>query len=716
MKHIFYLLLLLTTTLVNAKEPVLSTKVGSPNGNLEVIFQIKNGVPFYSLTRKGIPVIKDSRLGFILKDRAALDKDFSIIDMKESAFDENWTPVLGEVKSIRNNYKSLAIALKETTGEKRKLNIVFKVFNDGIGFRYEFPNQPNLKYFIISTELTAFNLTGDHKAFWIPGDYDSNEYHYTTSKISEVDTWQFPIISMGNKIDNMPDQYSVQTPLVLKSANDLYINIHEAALVNYSAMQLHVNRADFSLTANLTPDALGNKVYVRTGSHTPWRTILVSDQATEILSSKLILNLNEPSKIENTSWIKPMKFMGVWWELQTGISSWNYTSSIDSVMPNGQYVPHKHHGANTANVKKYIDFASQNGIQGLLVEGWNKGWEEWTGEWQDENFNYVTPNPDFDLTEVNDYAEQKGIQMIMHNETGASAANYDRRLDTAFRLMNKFNYHAVKTGYVGKITPHGEHHDGQWMVNHYERVAKKAAQHRVMVDMHESVRPTGLNRTYPNWVADKAGRGNEWNSFSDGTTPEHETIMPFTRLIGGPMDYTPGIFKLRNYAKEIPARQMHTTLAKQLALYVTMYSPLQMAADLPENYSAHLDAFQFIKDVATDWDDTKIIEAEPGDYITIARKEKGSDNWFVGAITDENKRSTAISLNFLDKGKKYIASIYADAENADWKSNPEAYKIERVLVNISSVLKLKLANGGGTAISLKLASTDDLKSLKKQTK
>lgn len=713
MKRILYLFLLLATIVVYAKEPVLSAKIKSPNGNLEVIFNMKDGVPFYSLTRKGVPVIKDSKLGFILKDKAALDKDFVIVDIKETAFDESWKPVLGEVKSIRNNYKSATIALQETSGEKRKLNIVFKVFNDGIGFRYEFPNQPNLKYFIISTELTEFNLTGDHKAFWIPGDYDSNEYHYTTSKLSEVDAWKFPIISMGNKNDNMPDQYSVQTPLMLKSANGLYINIHEAALVNYSAMQLHVNRANFRLSANLTPDALGNRAYLRTSSHTPWRTILVSDRATDILSSKMILNLNEPSKIENTAWIKPMKFMGVWWEMQAGLSSWNYTNSIDSVMPNGQYVPHNHHGANTANVKKYIDFASQNGIQGLLVEGWNKGWEEWTGEWQDENFDYVTPNPDFDLNEITNYAKQKGVQMIMHNETGASAANYDRRLDTAFRLMNKFGYHSVKTGYVGKITPHGEHHDGQWMVNHYERVAKKAAQHQVMVDMHESVRPTGLNRTYPNWIADEAGRGNEWNAFSDGTTPEHETIMPFTRLVGGPMDYTPGIFKLRNYSKESPTRQMHTTLAKQLALYVTMYSPLQMAADLPENYAAHLDAFQFIKDVATDWDYTKIIEAEPGDYITIARKEKGSDNWFIGAITDENKRTAAIAFNFLDKGKKYVASIYSDGENADWKSNPEAYKIEKVIVNSSSILKLKLANGGGAAISLKLANSEELKSLKR---
>ena len=716
MKILVYICLLLSISFSQAKVSITDAKVKSPDGNLEVTFQIKKGVPYYSLSRKGAVVIKDSRLGFILKDRAPLDKDFSLVDAKQNEADESWTPVLGEVKSIRNNYRSLTLKLQETSSEKRNLTLVFKVFNDGMGFRYEFPNQQNLKYFVIANELTEFNLTGDHKAFWIPGDFDSNEYHYTTSKISEVDAWKTPIISMGNKRDNMPDQYSVQTPLMLKTSGGLYINIHEAALVNYSAMQLHVNRSDYSLTANLTPDALGNKAYIRTGSHTPWRTILVSDKATDILSSKMILNLNEPSKIKNTAYIKPMKFIGVWWEMQAGLTSWNYTDNIDSLMPNGQYVPNNRHGANTANVKKYIDFASQNGIKGLLVEGWNTGWEEWTGEWQEENFDYVTPNPDFDVKEITAYAQQKGVEMIMHNETGASATNYDRLLDTAFRFMNRYGYKSVKTGYVGKVTPHGEHHDGQWMVKHYERAAKKAAEYQVMIDMHESVRPTGLNRTYPNWVANEAGRGNEWNAFSDGTNPDHETILPFTRMIGGPMDYTPGIFKLRNYAKGNPGRQMHTTLAKQLALYVTMYSPLQMAADMPENYAAHLDAFQFIRDVASDWDDTKILEAEPGDYLTTARKEKGTENWFVGAITDENSRLASINLDFLNKGQRYIAIIYADAANADWKINPEAYQIEKFWVDQSSVLKIQLANGGGAAISIKPANANDLKGLKKYKK
>ncbi len=487
---------------------------------------------------------------------------------------------------------------------------------------------------------------------------------------------------------------------MLKSADGLYINIHEAALINYPSMQLHVNRNTFGLSSNLVPDAIGNKAYLRTPANTPWRTIIVSDKATDILASKMILNLNEPSLIKNTSWIKPMKFVGVWWEMQTGLSSWNYTDHIDSLSLKGVMIPNGHHAANTTNVKRYIDFASANGIQGVLVEGWNKGWEEWTGNWKEENFDYVTPYPDFDVAAIAAYAKKKGVQMIMHNETGGSAANYERHLDTAFRFMNRYNYPAVKTGYVGNIMPKGEHHDGQWMINHYIRTAEKAAQYHVMIDMHEPVRPTGLSRTYPNFIASEAGRGNEWNAFSDGSPAEHETILPFTRLMGGPMDYTPGIFKLRNYAKGAPARQMHTTLAKQLALYVTIYSPLQMAADLPENYQAHPDAFQFIKDVALDWDDTKYLEAEPGDYLTVARKEKGKNNWFVGAVTDENSRTTSISFSFLPKGIKYSAAIYADADNADWKNNPEAFKIEKLIVDYTTTLQLKLAKGGGAAISL----------------
>jgi hypothetical protein len=459
------------------------------------------------------------------------------------------------------------------------------------------------------------------------------------------------------------------------------------------------------------PDAVGNKAYMAAPCKTPWRTIIVSDKAADILSSKLILNLNEPSKIQDPSYIKPMKFVGVWWEMQTGKSTWNYANSINDVDANGALIPNGKHGANTANVKHYIDFAAKNGIGGVLVEGWNRGWEEWFGNWTEHVFDFTTPYPDFDVKELSSYAAQKGVKMIMHNETSGSATDYERQMDTAFRFMNRFGYPAVKTGYVGKIIPRGEHHDGQWMVEHYVRVAQKAADHQVMLDAHEPVRPTGLSRTYPNWMASEAGRGNEYNAFSNGNNPEHETIMPFTRLMGGPMDYTPGIFKLKGYAAGVPDRQVHTTLAKQLALYVTMYSPLQMAADLTENYEQHMDAFQFIKDVAVDWDDTQIIEAEPGDYITIARKEKGAANWFIGSVTDENGRKAVIPLSFLDKGKKYIATIYADADNADWKTNPEAYQIHTYLVNAGTKLNITLAKGGGAAISIKPA-TADIKGLK----
>jgi hypothetical protein len=669
------------------------------------------GIPQYSVYFGGKPVIMPSRLGFRLKGDIALDSNFQIFKADSLTVDETWKPVWGEVNQIRNHYNQLSVHLQQKATPGLLLNIVFKVFEDGVGFRYEFPLQPNLKYFVVSDEKTEFNLTGDHKAFWIPGDYDSNEYLYTTSKLSEVDAWKFPMISSGTKNENRPGQYAVQTPLMLKTSDGLYINIHEASLVDYPSMQLHVDRPTHKLSSNLVPDAAGNKAYLRTPAHTPWRTIIVSDKAADILASKMILNLNEPSKIEDTSWIQPMKFIGVWWEMQVGKSSWSYTDNPDSLSPKGTLIPHGHHGANTENVKRYIDFASKHGIKGLLAEGWNTGWEEWGAD-KEEKFDFVTPYPDFDMEEITQYAKEKGVQMIMHNETGGSATSYDRQMDSAFRLMNTYGYNSVKTGYVGSIIPRGEHHDGQWMINHYLRSAQKAAQYKVMIDMHEPVRPTGLHRTWPNFMACEAGRGNEWNAFSEGSPPEHETILPFTRLMGGPMDYTPGIFKLRNYAPDAPQRQMHSTLAKQLALYVTMYSPLQMAADIPENYEAHLDAFQFIKDVAVDWDDTKIIEAEPGDYITIARKEKGKGNWFVGAITDESGRTSSIPLSFLDKEKKYTATIYRDGDNADWKSNPEAYKIEQFIVTKSSTLKIKLASGGGAAVSIIPATTDQLNVLK----
>ncbi len=658
------------------------------------------GIPRYAVYFNNEAVIKPSAMGFVLNGAPALDSNFEIIKTDSSSFDETWQPVWGEVKNIRNHYKQLTVYLKEKKAPNRLLNIVFRVFDDGVGFRYEFPGQPNLKYFIVSEELTQFALAGDHKTFWIPGDYDTNEYPYTTSKISEIDNTNMVNTSTAIAVRVAPDPYAVQTPLMMKTDDGLYINIHEAALTNYPAMQLHVDRGSYTLSASLVPDAYGNKAYLRAPAHTPWRTIIVSDKAADILSSKMILNLNNPSVIKNTSWIHPMKFVGVWWEMQTGKSGWNYADNLDSLSPSGALIPNGCHGANTENVKHYIDFAAANAIKGLLVEGWNTGWEEWFGNWKENVFDFVTPYPDFNVKEITDYAASKGVMMIMHNETSGSATNYERQMDTAFRFMKKYGYTSVKTGYVGKIIPRGEHHDGQWMVQHYVRAAQKAADYQIMIDMHEPVRPTGLQRTYPNWLACEAGRGNEYNAFSDGNLPEHETIMPFTRLIGGPMDYTPGIFKLKGYASYAPQRQVHTTLAKQLALYVTMYSPLQMAADLPENYQAHMDAFQFIKDVAVDWDDTKIISAEPGDYLTVARKAKGTNNWFIGAITDENSRNASVPLDFLDKGKKYKAVIYADADNADWKNNPEAYKITRVIVDASTTLNIKLAPGGGAAISI----------------
>jgi glucan 1,4-alpha-glucosidase len=660
----------------------------------------EEGQAMYTLYYGEKPVIRPSILGLSLASGQMGSRGFSLLGSEQKSVDETWEPVWGEVKQIRNHYKELLVHLRQGGSTGLLLNIEFRVFEDGLGFRYEFPGQPNLKYFIVTSELTEFAMAGDHKTFWIPGDFDSNEYPYTTSKISQINNTSMVNASTAIAVRVAPDPYCVQTPLMMKTADGLYINIHEAALVDYSSMQLHVDTSNYKLTASLVPDALGNKAYLRAPAKTPWRTIIVSDKAAGILSSKMILNLNDPSAIQNTSWIRPMKFAGLWWEMQTGKSTWNYADNLDSLSPTGALIPNGHHGANTANVKHYIDFAAANGIGGLLVEGWNTGWEEWFGNWKENVFDFVTPYPDFDIAEITRYAASKGVRMIMHNETSGSATNYDRQMDTAFRFMKKYGYGSVKTGYVGKIIPRGEHHDGQWMVLHYMRVVKKAASYQIMLDAHEPVRPTGVQRTYPNWLACEAGRGNEYNAFSDGNLPEHETIMPFTRLIGGPMDYTPGIFKLKGYAAYAPTRQVHTTLAKQLALYVTMYSPLQMVADIPENYEAHLDAFQFIKDVAVDWDDTKIIAAEPGDYLTIARKAKGSDSWFIGAITDENSRKAEIPLDFLDLGKKYLATVYEDGADADWKSNPESYKIEKKKVDSKTNLSILLAPGGGAAISI----------------
>jgi hypothetical protein len=690
-RPVFLLIAIFVCVIVSAEPIAVSMERVSMNFELD-----SHGIPLYSVSFDKKIIIKPSMLGFTFSNGDDLSSNFQILSSEKKSFDETWTPVWGEVNKIRNHYEQLTVHLKQNTSS-HLLDIVFRVFADGVGFRYEFPKQAGIKYFIVSKELTQFNLAGDHKAFWIPGDYDSNEYPYTISKISEIDNKDVVEKNTAIAVRFAPDRYAVQTPLMMKTADGLYINIHEAALVNYPAMQLHVTGSTYSLSASLVPDAYDNKAYLHAPCNTPWRTIIVSDKATDILSSKIILNLNDPDTLKNTSWITPMKFVGVWWEMQTGKGTWNYSDYPDSTDANGELIPNHRHSANTENVKRYIDFAAKNRIKGVLVEGWNTGWEDWFGNWKENVFDFVTPYPDFDIKVLEDYAASKDVDIIMHNETSGSATNYERQMDTAFRFMNAFGYKSVKTGYVGKIIPRGEHHDGQWMVNHYLRSIKKAAAHKVMIDIHEPVRPTGLQRTWPNFLACEAARGNEFNAFSEGNPPEHETILPFTRLMGGPMDYTPGIFKLRNYSSD-KSRQVHTTLAKQLALYVTMYSPLQMAADLPENYEAHMDAFQFIKDVPVDWDDTKILAAEPGDFITIARKGKGTDNWFLGAITDENAREIDADLSFLDRKKKYIATIYADASDADWKTNPEAYIIKKMIVIITTQLSLKLARGGVAAV------------------
>ena len=688
----------------------------SPDKNFKLEFSVNTaGEPEYSLTYKNQLVIKPSKLGFKLLNSPALLNGFSLLTTEVKSNDETWKPVWGEVKEIRSNYNELLVVLEQKTAQ-RTMKIRFRLFNDGLGFRYEFDKQPNLNYFRITDECTEFSLTADHKTFWIPGDYDTNEYTYTTTKLSEVDAAK--VNGNGIGTHGFFARNAVQSPLLMKTAEGLYISIFEAGLVDYSAMQLLIDQKNFVLTSSLVPDATGTKVYMQTPQNTPWRTVIVSDKAADILASKTILNLNEPSKIADPSFIKPQKFIGIWWGMHVpNTMSWDYAHAPNIKLKDTDWnalTPLPQHGAKTVNVKRYIDFAAEHGFSGILVEGWNVGWEDWAGNWKEEVFDFVTPYPDFDIKYLNEYAHSKGVKLIMHHETSASVTNYERKIDKAIELMKQYGYDAVKTGYVGWIIPRGEKHDGQWMVNHYIRVAEKLAENKIMLDAHEPVRPTGLHRTYPNWMACEAARGNEFNAWSEGNPPEHETILPFTRLMGGPMDYTPGIFEIKmSYYDPKNTNQVHTTLAKQLALYITMYSPLQMAADLPENYQKRMDAFQFIKDVAVDWDDTKYIEAEPGDYITIARKQKNADNWFVGGITDENGRTAIIPFNFLDEKTWYVATIYGDAANADWKANPMAYKIQKVLVTSKSVLKQKLAPGGGVAISLKKAEKADMKGLKK---
>lgn len=699
MHNLFFALLLAAGYSAAAQAPA---PLSASLGQVKLTFALgADGRPTYRVAYGQRVVVNASRLGLALQDGPGFEGPLVLAGSELKDVDDTWQPVWGEVKSIRNHYQQLTVHLRQPAAPGRHLDVVFRVFADGVGFRYEFPKQPNLGYFVVQDELTEFALPADHQAFWIPGDYDTNEYYYTHSRLSEVDNSAQVKASTEIAVRVAPDAQAVATPLMLKADDGLYVNIHEAALIDYPAMQLHVDRASHRLTARLVPNAVGSKAFLHAPCHTPWRTLVVSDKAPDILASKLILNLNEPSKLADTGWIKPMKFVGVWWEMQTGRSSWSYANSADTLDAQGRLIPHGHHGANTQNVKRYIDFAAQHGLGGVLVEGWNVGWEDWFGNWKENVFDFVTPYPDFNVQEISDYAKAKGVSMIMHNETSGSATNYDQKLDTAYRFMNRYGYPAVKTGYVGRIIPRGEHHDGQWMVNHYIRVAEMAAKHHVMLDAHEPVRPTGLSRTYPNWLASEAARGNEYNAFSIGNQPNHETILPFTRLMGGPMDYTPGIFKLQGYAASAPQRQVHTTLAKQLALYVTLYSPLQMAADLPENYEAHLDAFQFIKDVPVDWDDTRIVAAEPGEYVTIARQAKGKDEWYLGSITNENARQQPVKLNFLAPGRRYTATIYADGPGADWQKNPTAYQITQQVVTSKSTLALRLAPGGGAAVSFR---------------
>lgn len=675
----------------------------SPNGKIQIRFSLNaSGQPSYSVSFKNKPIIEESGLGFKIKDKPNFGMMYKVVSVDSSRFNEKWEPVWGETKFIENNYRSLSITMKDTMLKANIVKIVFRVFNDGVGFRYEFPEQEHLKHFIVDDENSRFNLTGDHKIWWMPGDFDTNEYVYFTSQISEI-------TKKAKKRDGAiftatPIKGAfVQTPLMIKSQDGIYMNIHEAALVNYPAMDLKFDTTTFEASSVLAHDAVGNKAYLQTPTQTPWRTIVISEDAREIISSKLILNLNEPSKIKDPGYIKPMKYVGVWLEMHLGLSTWDMagTQAASDAGADGTTKKKTKHGATTENTKRYIDFAANNGFGGVLVEGWNTGWEDWFGNWKEDVFDFVTPYADYDVVGINQYAKSKGVSMITHHETSGSITNYERWMDTAYKAMNRWGSPALKSGYVGRIIPRGEYHDGQWMVNHYLRAIRKAADKRIMVVAHEPVRPTGLHRTYPNFMAAEAARGQEFNFWSEGNPPEHETILPFTRLMGGPMDYTPGIFKIKkSYYDSKAKEQVHTTLVKQLALYVTLYSPVQMATDLPENYLARQDAFQFIKDVAVDWDDTKVLLAEPGDYIAIARKAKGKNNWFLGAVSDENSRTLTLDFSFLDKDKKYEVTIYKDAPDASWDLNPEAYQIEKKEITFKTKIPVLLARGGGVAMSI----------------
>ena len=694
----------------------MAESITSPDGQLRLNFSVNpQGEPVYELSYKGKAVIKPSKLGLELKNDPGLMNGFTLAGTETSTFDETWEPVWGEVKQIRNHYNEMAVTLNQKA-QDRNIIIRFRLFDDGLGFRYEFPLQKNLNYFVIKEERTQFAMAGDHKAFWIPGVYDTQEYDYMESKLSEIRGLMEEAVT-GNASQTQFSPTGVQTSLQMKTADGLYINLHEAALVDYSCMHLNLDDKNLVFESWLSPDAVGDKGYMQAPCKSPWRTVIVSDDARDILASKLTLNLNEPCAYEDVSWIKPVKYVGVWWEMIAGKSTWAYTDELPSVKLGetdySKTKPNGRHGANNENVKRYIDFAAANGFDQVLVEGWNEGWEDWFGHSKDYVFDFVTPYPDFDVKMLNAYAKSKGVKLMMHHETSSSVRNYERHMDKAYQFMVDNGYNAVKSGYVGNIIPRGEHHYGQWMNNHYLYAVKKAADYKICVNGHEAVRPTGLCRTYPNLIGNESARGTEYEAFG-GSKPFHTTLLPFNRLIGGPMDYTPGIFDTKlDFMGDLPHGQVQTTLAKQLALYVTLYSPLQMAADLVENYEKHMDAFQFIKDVAVDWDDSRYIEAEPGDYITVARKAKGTDNWFVGGITDENARTANFTLDFLTPGKQYVATLYADGKDADYKENPTSYQIKKGIVTNKTKMSVKEARSGGFALSLIEAAPADKKTVKK---
>ena len=716
MKHF----ILTAAALLSASASLGATEVlTSPDGRLQLSFDLTaDGTPTYKMDYNNKPVIATSRLGLELKNQKSLLDGFKMERVSRSSFDETWQPVWGEQSSIRNHYNEMAVCLSQPddNGHLREMIVRFRLYDDGVGFRYEWPAQDNFTYFTIKEERTEFAMTGDHTAYWIPGDYDTQEYDYTISRLSEVRE-KMPAVKFSYNVSSTVfSDTGVQTSLQLKTDDGIYLNIHEAACVDYSTMHLNLDEKRMVLTSWLTPDARGDKGYLMAPCLSPWRTVMVTSTATAALDSKLILNLNEPCKLEDTSWIHPTKYMGVWWEMIVGKSSWAYSNAsavnLDSIdyktmKPNGI------HGANNDNVKRYIDFAAENGFDQLLVEGWNIGWEDWFGHEKDYVFDFVTPNPDFDIAMLNDYAHSKGIKLMMHHETSGSLRNYERHLDAAYSLMNKYGYDAVKSGYVGNMVPRGEYHYGQWANNHYLYCVKEAAKHKIMVNAHEATRPTGLCRTYPNLVGNESARGTEYQQ-SAGIMPHHVTILPFTRLQGGPMDYTPGIFCM-DVSKLNPENHGHVnaTLCNQLALYVTLYSPLQMAADVPENYMRYADAFRFIKDVAVDWDESRYLAAEPGEYIIAARREKGGQRWFVGGVTNEDARTMTVDFSFLTKGQKYMATIYADAKDADYETNPEKYVISRRVVTAKDKEKIFMARGGGFAISL-MPVDDHTQKLKKR--